>query len=98
VQYGGVKELATLPHLTRGLVRLAMVWGMLCIGMCACRYMCVCVCVCMRIWCRHCMGIQPAFGLITLHTYTEVIESHFKTLSQRINDCYSMEVWKENTS
>jgi len=23
----------------------------------------------MRIWCRHCMRIQPAFGLITVHTY-----------------------------
>jgi len=43
-----------------------VVWGVLCMGMCVCR----CVCVCMHIWCRHCMGIQPAFGLITVHTYT----------------------------
>jgi hypothetical protein len=67
VQFGGGQDLATLPHLTPGLVCLAVVvWGVLCVGMCACRYMCVCV----RIWCRHCMRIQPAFGLITIHTYT----------------------------
>jgi hypothetical protein len=35
VQYGGGKELATLPHLTPGFVRLAVVvWGVLCMGMC----------------------------------------------------------------
>jgi hypothetical protein len=28
------------------------------------------ICVCMRIWCQQCMRIQPAFGLITVHTYT----------------------------
>jgi hypothetical protein len=31
--------------------------------------MCVHGCVGMRIWCQHCMRIQPAFGLITVHTY-----------------------------
>jgi hypothetical protein len=37
---------STLPHLTPGLVRLAVVvWGVMCVGMCACRYMCVHVCV-----------------------------------------------------
>jgi hypothetical protein len=47
VQYGGGKELATLPHLTPGLVRLAVVvWGVLCMGVCtwcgpACADMCV---------------------------------------------------------
>jgi hypothetical protein len=57
-------------HLTPGLVRLAVVvWCVLCVGMCACRYICVHVCVYMRIWCRHRMEIQPAFGLIiTVHT------------------------------
>jgi hypothetical protein len=45
VQYGGGKELATLPHSIPGLLRLAVVvWGVLCVGTCACRYVCVCVC------------------------------------------------------
>jgi hypothetical protein len=40
VQYGGEKELATLPHLTPGLARLAVVvWGVLyvyeCVPVCA---------------------------------------------------------------
>jgi hypothetical protein len=40
VQYGGEKELATLPHSTPGLVRIALVvWGMqyvyLCVSACA---------------------------------------------------------------
>jgi hypothetical protein len=68
----GGKEPAILPYLTPGLVRFAVVvWGVLCVGMCACRCVCVCVCtcVCMRILSRHCVRIQPAFGMITVHTY-----------------------------
>jgi hypothetical protein len=44
--------------------------GMGC-AVCVVMSVCLCVhgCVCMRIWCRHCMRIQPAFGLITVHTY-----------------------------
>jgi hypothetical protein len=44
VQYGGGKELANLPHLTPGLVRLAVVvWGVLYV------YLSVCLRVGMRI-------------------------------------------------
>jgi len=74
VQYGGGKELDTLPHSTPGLVHLAVVvWGVLCMGIWACGPACagICVheCVRMHIWCWHCMRIQPAFKLITAHTY-----------------------------
>jgi len=35
--------------------------------------MCVCLrvhmCVGMRMWCQHCMRIQPDFRLITVHIY-----------------------------
>jgi len=68
--------MATLPHLTPGLVCLTVVvWGVLyvylwvCACVCMCRYMHVHGCVGMCIWCQHCMRIQPAFRLITVHTY-----------------------------
>jgi hypothetical protein len=34
-------------------------------------------CVGMRIWCQHCMRIQPAFGLITVHTYNGAVQQLF---------------------
>jgi hypothetical protein len=46
--------------------------GMGCACVCMCRYMLVHGCVGMRIWCQHCMRIQPAFGLITVHVYIHI--------------------------
>jgi hypothetical protein len=47
-------------------------------GRAVCVFMSVCLRVHgrvgMRIWCQHCMGIEPAFGLITVHTHTKSIK------------------------
>jgi hypothetical protein len=48
-------------------------------SVCMCRYMRVHGCMGMRTWCRHCMRIQPAFGLITVHTYIHTYIHTFLT-------------------
>jgi hypothetical protein len=58
-----------------------------------CMQVCVCACVCMRIWCRHCLRMQPAFGLMTVHTY---IHTYIHTKERNIHLGFGViaTIWK----